>query len=322
MKHPVLLACLILSLTSTAQKTNLFFDYRWKPCSPVDARFFTVIEKTDSGWLRLDHFMGNNTLQMQALYADSACTIQNGSCYYFYANGYASAIGRVLNNKEEGIYTRYHSNGMIADSALYQHGKPVDSRIKWYRNGYMSDSIYHANDSMDIQISWFDDGAISAAGYLLNGKLNGKWKYYHRNGSLSGEVIYLKDSTLSSTYFNEDGSPATDDKKANKPAHFKNGGEEGWKKFLAKNLTWPGQYEFTNGTLAVVLVGMTIDELGKVGEVEVLVPFHPEFDKIALKAVSNSPAWLPAMAHNRTVKNRISQPVVFVFDDGTKSQGR
>jgi len=320
MKHLVPFACFIISLAASAQKTHLFFDYRWKRCSPVEARFFSVIEKTDSGWLRLDHFMGSNTLQMQALYADSACTIQNGSCYYFHANGNASAMGRLLNNKEEGIYTRYHSNGMIADSALYLHGIPVGSRMLWHRNGYMSDSIYHANDSMDIKISWFDDGAISGAGYLLNGKLHGKWKYYHRNGNLSGEVIYDKDSTLSGTYLNEDGSAETNDKNANKEATFKNGGTKGWRNYLEKNLTWPGQYEFTNGTLAVVLVAMTIDELGKVEDVEMLIPFHPEFDKVALKVLRNSPAWLPAMQHNRKVKRTFSQPVSFHWQDDTNEK--
>ena len=311
MKNFILLTALFVTVAATAQKTETFYDYSWKPCPPENARFYSVLEKTDSGWFRKDYFMGSKSLQMQALYEDSACKIKNGYYYYFHANGRSSSIGRELKNKQEGICIRHHPNGMPADSALYRNGVPVGSRMRWHRNGYMSDSIYHANDSMDVQISWFDDGAISSAGYLLNGKLHGKWKYYHRNGNPSGEVVYSKGDVVSKTYYNEDGSPETNTSEANKEASFKNGGIEGWQKYLHKNLYWPRGYEFSNGTLAVVVVGMTINEQGKPEDVEVVTPFHPEFDRIALKIIQNSPAWLSAVEQNRKVKKRFNQPVTF-----------
>ena len=119
---------------------------------------------------------------------------------------------------------------MVADSAFYHNGIPVGSRVMWYRNGYMSDSIYHVNDSVDIQVSWFDDGALAEAGHLIRGKHHGKWKYYHRNGNPSGDVVYSYDNIVSATYYNEDGSAETNDSKANKEAVFKNGGAEGWQR--------------------------------------------------------------------------------------------
>ena len=301
----------MFSFTVSAQKTELFYDYTWKPCPPENARFFSIVEKTDSGWFRRDYFLGSKSLQMQALYADSACKIQNGYCYYFHANGVASVVGRRINNKQEGVCTSFHPNGLIADSALYHNGMLVGSRLIWHRNGYLSDSIYHVNDSVDIQICWFDDGAISAAGHLLKGEQHGKWKYYHRNANPSGDVVYSNGKVISGNYYNEDGSPETDNDKANKEAVFKNGGPEGWQKYLRKNLFWPHGYEFNNGTLAVVVVSVTINEEGKPEDVEVTTPFHPAFDKIAINIIRNSPPWMPRIAQNRKVKTRFSQPVTF-----------
>ena len=50
---------------------------------------------------------------------------------------------------------------------------------------------------------------------------------------------------------------------------------------------------------------------GKVIDAEVSLPFHPEFDKIALSIIKDSPAWTPATAHNRKVKAYRRQPITF-----------
>ena len=310
MKPLATLSLLLFSFYVNAQVTEAYYDYQWKPCAAENARFYSKVEKTDSGWFRRDYFLSNKNLQMQALFEDNACKTINGHCYYFFANGNVDAIGHMVHNKEEGAYVRYYSNGMIADSAFYHNGIPTGSRIKWYRNGFMSDSIFHANDSMDIQVSWFDDGAVAAAGYFLRGKPYGKWKFYHRNGNLSEEEVYAKGEAVSKTYYNEDGSPRNDTASVNKQPAFKNG-IKAWQQYLSKNLNWPHGLEFSNGTMAVVVVGFTVNEEGKIEDEEVIVPFHPAFDIIALRVIHNSPQWTPGMMHNRKVKYHFRQPVTF-----------
>jgi hypothetical protein len=56
---------------------------------------------------------------------------------------------------------------------------------------------------------------------------------------------------------------------------------------------------------------MTVDENGKVSDAYTNVPFHPDFERIALDVVRRSPAWTPAMDHNRKIKAVFRQPVVF-----------
>jgi TonB family protein len=304
------IVCLVISLQATAQKTTMYYDYLWHPCDPLKARFYGELEKTDSGWLRKDYFLGNKRLQMQALYEDSACKIHNGQVLFYYANGRLSSRGQMVHNKNEGVCVSFHANGMMSDSAFYHDGRPVGYDFRWHANGMMLDSIAHINDSMDVKVSWFDNGSPDAAGYLLHGKMQGKWQFFHKNGKLAAKEVYERGKLISCEYYNEDEKMQTDTSKVHAGATFK-GGLAGWQKYLQNNLYWPNGYAFTNGDMAVVVVDITINEDGKPENTEVSVPFHPEFDSIALKILRNSPNWQPAMNHNRKVKSRFSQPVTF-----------
>jgi len=72
------ITCLVLT-ASSGQKIPAFYDYKWTPCPLENARYFSEVIKTDSGWLRNDYFLGNHTLQMKGLYEDSATKIANVS---------------------------------------------------------------------------------------------------------------------------------------------------------------------------------------------------------------------------------------------------
>lgn len=310
-KSLIFFGVLSLSVIAAAQTTEAYYDFNWKPCEPGLARYYSTVQKTDSGWLRNDYFISGPALQMRALFADKNCKIKNGHAVYFHANGQLQATGKFVNDKREGPYIRYHSNGMMADSASYHNGETTGSHLFWHRSGYMSDSIYHINDSTDVHIQWFEDGKLSGAGYLLHGENHGRWRYYHRNGAVAGELVYNKGKVISAGYLTEDNNPQPDTAKANAAGRFKKGGDEGWKRYLEKNLFWPTGFKLANTTQVVVGVEFILSPEGKVTDVELTVPFHPEFDKIALNVIRNSPEWQPAVQHNRKVMQRFRQSVTF-----------
>ncbi len=296
---------------AASQLKTTFYDFYWKPCEPQNARFVSTVEKTDSGWLRYDYFVATKKLQMKALYEDSECRVKNGWAYYFHPNSRLSSSGNWIHNELNGVYVRYYSNGIPEDSAYYQNGKHVGAHLRWHRSGFLKDSTYQLGDSLYIQMSWFDDGAPAAGGMLWNGKPHGKCVYYHHNGKISAIEIYNKGTVISKTYFNDDGSPQLDTAKANTGPVFKKGGQKGWQNFLVKNLYWPPGYEFVNTGDAMVGVAFTIDEEGKIQDIEVLIPLHDPFDKIAVDAIKNSPPWIPAKSHNRNIKSNFKQSITF-----------
>jgi antitoxin component YwqK of YwqJK toxin-antitoxin module len=252
-----------ISFASFSQKTETYYDFFWKRSSPENARYFSTVERTDSGWLRKDFYLSSGRLQMYALYEDEACKIQNGNCYYYHANGNLSVTGRYVHGKRDGICVSYHSNGMMGDSAMFQNGNVVDKAFRWHRNGYMSDSLSTLNDSTNVQVGWFDDGTLAYAGYSLNGKQNGKWNYYHHNGKVSASETYSKGKMIKAEYFDEQGNLLTDTSNVNRDAMLK-GGEGAWKKYLEKNLFWPSGLKFTTAAEVTVGISFAVDENGKV----------------------------------------------------------
>ena len=310
MKNIFFIACIILSIQAAAQKIESYYDYNWKPCESLKARFYSTLQKTDSGWLRHDYFIDGLKLQMKALFADSACKVYNGQSIFFYANGRVSDIGQKLYNRNEGVCLSFHSNGMMSDSATYLYGSPIGNKMSWWPNGVVSDSVAHVNDSMDVEVSWFDNGNPSQAGYLLHGKMQGKWKFFHSNGQVAAVETYDHGQALQKEFFKEDGSPQTDTAKTHSDAVFK-GGLSAWQNYLSNKLFWPANYQFSNGNMAVVAVDITINEDGKLENAEVGIPFHPAFDKIALDVVRRSPNWSPRISHNRRVKATFRQPITF-----------
>jgi TonB family protein len=88
------------------------------------------------------------------------------------------------------------------------------------------------------------------------------------------------------------------------------GGMKAWKKYAAKKAHFPPGWEIKNTNQVTVVVHGVIDEEGNVTEVEASLPFHPDFDKTAISLIQKS-KWIPAVSHNRKVKQGFTLPVTF-----------
>jgi hypothetical protein len=314
MTRPLLLAllCSLAAPTAYCQKTEKYFDYQWHQTDALHARFYSLIEHTDSGWHRRDYFMHSLTLQMEGHYEDSACTVPTGGFRYFYPTRYMESMGIYRKGKKQGLWLQYYSDGTLFDSTVFESGNAVGIRESWYRNGYLSDSANYGPDGGGVYFAWFDNGEPSCAGrYAAGHKKYGKWHYFHRSGRISATEIFDQQGRLQDrSYFDEQGRPALDTANLDRPASFP-GGAKAWSSYLGQALYFPDQYKFTNGDEAAVVVTATINEEGKIIDAEVTVPFYPAFDKIALDAIRRSPDWIPAMDHHRKVRSFIRQPVIF-----------
>jgi Gram-negative bacterial TonB protein C-terminal len=309
-----LLLCMYATTSTFSQKVSAtFYDYKWQPCEVPLASFYSTLEKTDSGWLRYDYFMGSKKLQMKALYRDSLCKIYNGQEFYFYANGNLEASGLKINNKKEGIYLSYHFNGMMKDSGNFHNDEIVGYQLSWHSNGMLADSVFRRDDSTTIEVSWFDNGNPSSAGYYINNKKHGRWNYFHKNGNPAAAELNDHGKVVSVSYFNEDNSPQTDTSNRTKDEQFK-GGIRSWQEYLAGKTYWPQEYKITNSNKATVVVAFVLTEEGKVEDVHVVTPFHRLMDDIAMDAIKKSPLWKPRLDHNRKIKQYLRQPVTFLQD--------
>ncbi|ULQ53412.1 TonB family protein [Flavihumibacter fluvii] len=315
MKSISIIICIVASLSGTAQSNIKYYDYQWKECADTRARFYSQITATDSGYLRMDYFFQERSLQMSGKYDDHDCKIPNGQFRFFHANRYIQSFGKYVQGQKDGLWLSYHSNQMMADSIVYRLGTRTGTSLSWHANGYLKDSMQVNESGAGVHVGWFDNGSPSFAGLLSAGEQpNGKWKYYHKNGALSASEIYFEGRLVAKKYYDEQGKEQADTTNLDSEARFK-GGSTAWLNYLSKKLIFPQQYKLLNRDDAVVVVSFTITEEGKVADAFVSTPFHPDFDKLALRAITSSPAWIPARDHNRKVASRISQPVIFSQED-------
>lgn len=309
----LILSIFIFSQHSYAQKIERFYDYRWKEVTDAThARFYATIEKKDSVWLRQDFYLREGRLQMKGYYKDADCKIAHGEFKWYHPNGYLQTAGNYTNNKRSGVWLSFHENGMMSDSVFYnENGGIVGKRLGWHTNGMMADSTMINPDGSGVSIYWWENGNPSAAGrYAAGQQRHGKWQYFHSNGQLASLETYNNGKLIDKEYYNEKGLKQADTSEHDREASFP-GGLAAWQKYLQKKLYFPPQYKLVNTDQAVVMVRFAVEEDGSISEPTVTIPLHPDFDKIALDVIKRSPKWIPAISHNRKIKEYHSQPVTF-----------
>jgi hypothetical protein len=307
--HLVLL--LVLSIPAHAQKVEKYYDYHWQETDPANAHFYSVGQQTDSGWHRMDYYVHASSLQMDGYYTDSTCKVANGRFFYYYANKKLKNRGRYLDGKKEGLWITVYSNGMMEDSTVYKGGKATGISLGWYRDGMPADSSVWNADGSGVKVSWFDNGNPAEAGrYTAGFKQQGRWQYFHDNGKISATELYDHGVLKDKKYFNDQGAPVSDTADKSQKAAFP-GGQAAWVKFVSGHIYFPPGYKIVNGEQVVVEVSAMIDEQGNVKDAEVSLPFHPDFDRIALEGFEKSPKWIPAQNHNRNVAQAVRQPLLF-----------
>lgn len=311
MKYLFLLALINFPFITRAQHYERYYDFRWNPCEPEQARFYTELDKKDDLWERKDYFIYERSLQMKGGYTDTSCKTAVGYFEYYFPNKSLESIGKYTNGKKDSVWLDFYPNKMMKDSITYKDGNKTGINLSWHSNGYMADSTAWNPDGSGVEISWFDNGSPGSAGrYSAGYKQNGRWQYFHKNGKLSALELYDNGRLIDKQYFDEEGKPVLDTTNKDRSAEFP-GGSKAWMKYLKDNLYFPSQYKIENADKAVVVVDWTIDENGNITDAHVSTPLFPAFDEIALNVIKESPKWQPAIQHNRCVKYTVSQAIYF-----------
>jgi TonB family protein len=299
-----------------AQKIEQYYDYNWKLLSKDDistARYYTVITKGDLLWHRQDYYIREQHLQMNGWCVDSTCNIKQGNFTYFFSNGKVESTGEFDSSKKQGLWLYYNDNGTVSDSIVYKDGNQIGTAVGFYPNGNIKDSSFCNEDGSGIYMLWNDNGNLSMSGkYGAWHRPDGQWTFYHHNGQISSIETLADGKLITKQYFDETGKAIADALSRDTPATFP-GGPKKWSQYIADNLVFPPGVEFKNGRKAVVVVGATINEEGKITDVKILDPFAPAFDSLALNLIAHAPNWNPEISHNRKVKHKIRQPITF-FD--------
>nr|WP_294988999.1 hypothetical protein [uncultured Sediminibacterium sp.] len=184
----------VLQLTqAAAQRSRIYFDYKWKPSSADKAFYTAELVKNDTGWFRADYSANTGQLIKHGFYKDADCTIKHGVFEYFFGNGEIKARETYANNQKIGSHIAVYPNGMVSDSIQFKQGIPYGNCISWYPNGNPRTEMQldTLGNGSGLVIGFFDNGVVSFKGKLAPGlRKTGNWFYYHPNGQRASVLQY------------------------------------------------------------------------------------------------------------------------------------
>jgi TonB family protein len=146
-------------------------------------------------------------------------------------------------------------------------------------------------------------------GSYKSGERDGEWIGYYRTGQVAGDVVYENGKQVSGTFYNDDGSKNKKVKEFIRESGYP-GGAGQWLRYLNKTTKYPDN-AFKNKIEGTVVVQFVIDEEGNPTDVKVIKSVNSELDAEAVRVISQSKDWEPAIYGGRLVKSYKKQPIVF-----------
>ncbi|HLP12002.1 MAG TPA: toxin-antitoxin system YwqK family antitoxin [Flavobacteriales bacterium] len=102
----------------------------------------------------------------------------------FHENGTPKLVGGYANNKKQGIFREYDSNG---DSAKVINSFIYDQDIMLSEGIIDNSGVYRGPWKI-----YYTTGELKEEGEYLDGVKEGEWKYYYRNGAIEQKGKYVK----------------------------------------------------------------------------------------------------------------------------------
>lgn len=163
--------------------------------------------------------------------------------------------------------------------------------------------------------AFFDaNGKIDSSGYCAFGKRIGSWYDYSDTLSVIRQRKYEQGKLIEAyneRALRERGKKDTAEIKQDevKEAKFK-GGVKGWANYLTKNINYPKRAT-SLGIKGMIKIRFIIMTDGAVDDVHIIQSIEYSADTEALRLITNSPPWEPAVLNGKNVKAYRMQPITF-----------
>jgi TonB family protein len=247
-----------------------------------------------------------------AWYADAALQVLDGPFENYYPDGKLKNRGNFVNKIRQGIYESWYENGTLNSVKYYTNGILTDTGKVFSKEGTLINLSVTDKEGSGIQTEYYPDGSINLTGPLLAGKKNGVWTVKRENGTNLMIAEFKNDTVTQTTCFADDGTTLLEGVCIfQKSASFQ-GGNQGWRNYLTKNLKYPKE-AMQNDIQGTVMLEFTINTDGTLEDIRVISSPGQVLSDEALRLIKLSPNWEPAIKFNEPVKGKIRQPITFMF---------
>jgi TonB family protein len=310
---------LVFTISGYSQTDTLFrfLNLAYEPVKDARSAFYKTFSLfshlSESDWLLADYDFKTGKILQRVHYKDGSAKMANGPAEAYFPSGKRFYSGNYSDGLKYGVWRAWHENGQIKDSTTYgEGGKIIGTQLRWHENGHLEDSVVYATDGSGngVARSWYSDGTTSGQGTTRNGMKHGVWKYYRPDGTMTTEETMMNDSLIAIRCFNPDGSISTKACIGERDAEFP-GGIKKWSSYISEKMTNHADRIIKKGGSGMCVILFIVGTEGKVIDARVVEPSGTYLDKEALDIINNSPAWIPAIQHNRPVKAYRRQPIDF-----------
>jgi len=196
--------------------------------------------------------------------------------------------------KDGSIYqctTYWKDNNALRGTATYTDttlSSPDGTLVTYDKKGRLEDSMFYSEGIKEFSYRYYPNGQVAIHYHLPSNKTEGITEFFDENGKKINNFIMAREAEF-------------------------NGGEEAWlayiKKATDKDLAMNRD---KNGAVPGVEIEFTIDEEGQVTNPKITRSSgRKNIDKDALRVISDSPKWSPAISYNKAVKTYKVQTVTY-----------
>lgn len=279
-------------------------------------------------------------------------TPDSGERYFsvkeFYQDGSKKLVGKASSFKPLVVYedtiVNYYKNGMKESAINYKKNLCLGMAYYFFQNGKLKKQVeflemdltrkedassefeqktklIYRLDSLGkilvkdgnghlIDTSKFEKDQFIEEGDYKNGFKDGVWKGYYASGKSSYVESYHAEKFISGV--NTVDGKAYEYSILEIPPAYK-GGIDSFYRYLGRSIRYP-RAAYKNGISGSVHVSFIVEKDGKVSNARIMKSVFGAIDQEALRVVSASPNWIPAMHRGVPIRVKYSIPISFKLD--------
>ena len=291
--------------------TYIYYTSKWEVVNATDNyNFFNRIVYSEKETLYyLSQYDSAGVLLKTEQYLDKKREKKTGDFIFYYSSGQKKKMTSYENNKRTGLITYWYENGQIKEQADEKDENCLVINA-WDSLGNMM-----VSEGSGYYKEYFNDTAVLCKeGSYVNGKMNGGWKYYSKDGSLRNSETWADGELIKGTAYTSDGERAYIHRE--EQASFP-GGMTALYKYIQTSLSYPSNAR-EKRIQGKVYVEFIVWKDGSIRDVSIKKGVHPDLDAEAVKIIEAMPPWEPGLQRGFPINSRFVLTINFSLSSGNK----
>lgn len=327
MRHAItflLLFCCLLTFAQTQQNVDYYKNNGTRVSTVDSADFIRVVNLPDPGsaLYKVKEFYPNQKLKLVGESLTTDLITLEGRCLSYYNTGNKQSVLLYSYGKLKGDQYYYHPNGKLSEVRNYPALDKI--RVLPLSEQYTTTEAFdttgtavvtngngHYKAFMPITIGNSSTQCLTE-GDLKNGFREGVWKSSVNKDSIILTETYQKGKLITGNATFADGQTSTYTK-AQKLPEFESG-TAGFSRYLGRVLRYPAEAQ-RNNIQGRVNVAFIIEQNGTLTNAKIAPGSiqNESLQQEAIKAIKDSPKWIPGSIFGRPARVSYVVPVIFAL---------